>query len=396
METKREQEKISRRSFLKKAGATFLVLSWGGLTWRAIDQGVFSTGKGPAYEPWNIHNDTLKSTPLALVKDAILASNPHNTQPWLFKVTDSYIEIYADESRNLGSIDPFRREMFIGLGCAIENLMLSATTHGYQAQLHYKPTILEPYCIARINLKQGERYESPLYNFIPLRHTHRGKYDTSRSIPKTVFTEIESLIIDEKKVRISWFSSTEDIQKIGDCIVRATEAIIADEEMSIDSNKWFKDNWKEIQEQRDGITLDAQGGSFFIRAVGKILPPLSREKNDQFWLSATKDVQTATASAYGLLSIKDSSDNIQRARAGRAWQRIHLYGTSLGLGMQPLSQINEIADREIEIKAPEQFGKELKNLTGDASWNGIQLFRMGYPVKETHLSPRRPLNDVVL
>ncbi|WP_413380965.1 hypothetical protein [Alkalihalobacillus sp. 1P02AB] len=391
-----ESEKMTRRTFLKKSGAAFLVVVWAGLTWRAIDQGVFSTGKGPAYEPWNISKENLKTGVLALVNDAILASNPHNTQPWLFKVTDSFIEIYADESRNIGTIDPLRREMFIGLGCAIENLMLSAYANGYQPQLVYTPNSLDPYCIARIDLEQGRKYDSPLYKAIPLRHTHRGEYDTNHLISQTIFTEVENLIVDEKKVKISWFSSTEEKQMLGNLIVKATEAIIADKEMSADTNKWFKENWKDIQEERDGITLDAQGGSFLIRALGKILPPLSHKKNDQFWLSATKDTHTATAAAYGLLSVKDASDNVQRARAGRAWQRIHLYGASLGIGMQPLSQLNEMVDREKSLNAPELFGAKLKEITEDPSWNGLLIFRCGYPLKETHLSPRRSIREVTL
>ena len=391
-----EYKKMTRRAFIKKSGAAFLVVSLAGLTWRAIDQGVFSTGKGPAYEPWNISKENLKTGTLALLNDAILASNPHNTQPWLFKVTDTFIEIYADESRNLGAFDPLRREMFIGLGCAIENLMLSAYVHGYQPRLLYKPNILEPYCIARIDLEQGRKYESPLYKSIPLRHTHRGEYDTKRLISKTIFTEVENLILDEKKVRISWFSSTEEKQMIGDLIVKATEAIIADEEMSADTNKWFKENWKDIQKERDGVTMDAQGGSFLLRAIGKVLPPLSHEKNNQFWLSSTKEIHTATAAAYGLISVKDSSDNEQRARAGRAWQKIHLYGASLGLGLQPLNQLNEMADREKSLNVTEYFGGELKKITGDPSWNGLFIFRIGYPLKETHVSPRRSISEVIL
>lgn len=118
-------------------GATIFVLSCGGLSWRAFDQGVFHTGKGPAYEPWDLHGDNDQNGYLAIVQDAILASNPHNTQPWLFKITDKQIQLYADDSRHLGAFDPFRREMYIGLGCAIENLMLSAKARGYDPKLSY-------------------------------------------------------------------------------------------------------------------------------------------------------------------------------------------------------------------------------------------------------------------
>ena len=40
-----ENNKMNRRAFIKKSGAAFLVVSSAGLTWRAIDQGVFSTEK---------------------------------------------------------------------------------------------------------------------------------------------------------------------------------------------------------------------------------------------------------------------------------------------------------------------------------------------------------------
>jgi hypothetical protein len=42
---------MNRRSFLKGAGVVTVVVVGGGV-WRAYDQGVFSVGEGPAYEPW--------------------------------------------------------------------------------------------------------------------------------------------------------------------------------------------------------------------------------------------------------------------------------------------------------------------------------------------------------
>ena len=74
---------MKRRDFLKGAGvATILVM--GGTVWRSYDQGVFSTGKGPAYEPWKNWRTDESEGPLGLVRAAILAASPHNTQPWLF------------------------------------------------------------------------------------------------------------------------------------------------------------------------------------------------------------------------------------------------------------------------------------------------------------------------
>src|ERR1700677_1832194 len=156
---------MERRAFLKGAGvATILVL--GGGVWRAYDRGVFSVGEGPAFEPWKDWRET-KEGPLALVRAAILAASPHNTQPWLFKVTDSSIDLYLDCRRYPGALDPYLREEHIGMGCALENLMLAAPANGYAATAAILPGKLgplpaepKPKFLARVNLLPGNREES--------------------------------------------------------------------------------------------------------------------------------------------------------------------------------------------------------------------------------------------
>src|SRR5262249_24742405 len=58
---------------------------------------------------------------LQLAAAAIAAASPYNTQPWLFRLSEDRIELFADEDRNLAALDPYRREFYMGLGCATEN-----------------------------------------------------------------------------------------------------------------------------------------------------------------------------------------------------------------------------------------------------------------------------------
>jgi nitroreductase len=43
--------------------------------------------------------------------------------------------LYIDTKRNVGALDPYLREEHIGMGCALENLMLAAAANGYQTTL---------------------------------------------------------------------------------------------------------------------------------------------------------------------------------------------------------------------------------------------------------------------
>ena len=61
---------MRRRSFLKGAGVVTIAVIGGGV-WRAYDQGVFSVGEGPAYEPWNGWRSTVAISQSALMPQRI-------------------------------------------------------------------------------------------------------------------------------------------------------------------------------------------------------------------------------------------------------------------------------------------------------------------------------------
>ncbi len=107
----------------------------GGLGFRAWDRGVWSGGEGAAYAPWNNLEGNAADGIMRPLRAAILAANPHDTQPWLFQVKDNAITLFADRARNLGSFDPFRREMHLGLGAALENLALAAAASDFRRSI---------------------------------------------------------------------------------------------------------------------------------------------------------------------------------------------------------------------------------------------------------------------
>ena len=385
--------KVSRRTVLVRGGAGLLVLGAGGTLWRARDQGVFATGEGPTYDAWNDGAGLHGGGTLNLVRAAILAANAHDSQPWLFQVTPTGIELRADLRRNLGTIDPLLREMHLSLGCALENLLLAAAPHGYSPVLTLLPNPRDPTHVATLTLRRGAAPVSPLYAAIPQRHTNRGAYDTTRPVSPSILARLQALntVAD---VGIVWYTSSAAKQAFSELTVRATETFIADSRQSVDDFAWWRGDWHDLQRTKEGITIDAAGLPPLTRVLGKVLLPQSRASNDQAWLAATRDPQLRTAAVFGIIVARDARGTRQRLDAGRLWQRMQLWATTQGLAMQPLNQTVERAEREQTAGVTREIGRGLQALLPRRGWAPLMPFRIGYPTTEGLKSPRRPAAEV--
>ena len=387
---------MGRGTFLKASGGgvVLLTVAAGGVgSWRAIDQGVFATGEGSAYAAWSEGAGTSGGGAVALVRAAILAANAHDSQPWLFQVAPDRIELRADVGRNLGVIDPLRREMHLSLGCALENLLVTAAPRGYRYELLMLPNPRDTAHIATIRLRPGTVPVSPLYAAIPERHTNRGPYHTARAVGAGTLRGMQALNT-VPELAVVWYTGTAEKQAFSALMIRATEAFIADRQQSIDDFAWWRGDWAELQRKKDGITLDASGLPLLTRTFGKVLPAQTRASNDQTWLNNTRNPQLSTAAAFGIIVARRPRDRRLWLEAGRLWQRMHLWGTTEGLAMQPLNQKVERAEREQTAGLRPEIGGSLQALLPGHGWHPLMPFRIGYPTIEALKSPRRSARDV--
>ena len=393
---------MQRRSFLKGAGVVTVVVVGGGV-WRAYDQGVFSIGQGPAYEPWKDWRNNSDEGGLALVRAAILAASPHNTQPWLFKLTNSSIELFIDTKRNVGALDPYLREEHIGMGCALENLMLAAAANGHPATVTLLPGKLgpipaepRPELLARVDLASGKPEETELYDAIPRRHTNRSAYDSQKPLPPQFVETLRRLASEEPDVKIFLFTADADRKKIVEISSAANAELYSDPDVERGSDQWIRTHWSEVQKLRDGLTIDAFGLPPIATAVAKMMPlrmlrwAASRGAKNEY-----SDLMLS-APLIGIIAVHDRYDREHCLRAGRIWQRAHLLATARGLAGRPCNESVEMIDHEKALGKPALRSSLLGEVLGDAAWQPTFVFYMGYPRWTAHASPRRSVESVVL
>ena len=386
---------VSRRRFLRRAGVglgSVAVLGTGAVAYRADDQGVFATGEGPAYQPWDDWDRGRGLLPL--VGAATLAPSPHNSQPWLFGVHDDRIDLFADPGRGTGAVDPFGREMHIGLGAALENLVLQAGAAGRAAHVELLPPGAGADHVVRVSLGRATGPASPLARQIPRRHTDRSAYAVDRVIGPRAYADLTALA-DDPDLGVLWVSDRRGRAELGELLVAATEAIVADADQSESDHAWFRQSWDEVQNRRDGITVDTAGLSDLTRALAKLLPAQSRSATGDAWVRSTRNQHTRTAAGYGIIVARDAGDVRQQLAGGRLLERIHLWTTGHGLALHPMNQLTERADREVQLGTSPRFGDAVADLV-PSEWEALTLFRLGHPTGRPRRSPRRPILDVLL
>ncbi|MBI3875396.1 MAG: nitroreductase family protein [Verrucomicrobia bacterium] len=336
-------------------------------------------------EAWNIHADDFPLNAPAerqlkfLLRYAVLAPSGHNTQPWLFRVKDGTVELFADRTRALAVLDPDDRELVISCGGALLNLRVAMRHFGYEPEIAVLPDANDPDLLARVRL--GERRvtvqeDKPLFGAIRRRHTNRAPFE-DKPVPNALLRTLRKEALNEN----AWFHVVEDEEnrlKLAALVAEADCLQWAQKNFRREIAAWVHPN---RSASHDGVPGSAKGFNDFTSLAG----PLVIRTIDAGSGRAARDKDIALASPVLAMIGTDTDNPASWLAAGQAMERVLLRACTENVSASFLNQPAEIP----ELRA------RLTDIVGRTGFPHV-ILRMGYGPQTAKPTPRRLVDEILL
>lgn len=314
-----------------------------------------------------------------LIRYAILAPSGHNTQPWRFQIRDDgVIDLFADRTRSLPTVDPDDRALTISCGAALETLLIAMRHLGVDGQPQLLPDPEAGDLLARVPLGEGslrDRGDDGLFEQISRRRTNRGAF-RDLDIPPAL---TDRWVEDARSLGV-WLELIrgDDRSIVAELVAEGDRVQMADPRFRRELAAWVRPN---RSRERDGVRgygfgygdLMSRGGPFVIRSfdLGKG--------------QSARDRDLARHSPVLAVFGCPADDPVSWLQTGRAMQRVLLRGRAEDVWSSFLNQPVEVAP----------LRTRLAELVGRAGEHPQLLLRFGFGA-EAKPQPRRAVEDVLV
>jgi hypothetical protein len=304
---------------------------------------------------------------------AILAPNPHNTQPWQVELRGAdEMVLYCDLERRLPFTDPLDRQITIGCGCFLELYRIAAAQRGLYAELTPFPEgestprlDARPLAHVRLTPMPGGPSADPLFAEITARRTNRKIYDVARTPSEEQFDELDSVVTntgEEYPGGVYWTADAARVAQLRDLVWRAFDREMHTIGALEETFGWLRFGREDVAEHRDGLAVENPMMPLF-KALGFVSREAMTDPESQSNRSALADWRKKAESAPAFLWMTTTDDTPNaRLGAGRAYARLALTAQALGLAMHPWSQAlqeyEEMAELYAEAKQTLNAGEE--------------------------------------
>jgi hypothetical protein len=326
----------SRRGVLKLIGGGVVLAAAGAGGFVAINQ-----PSRAARKAWRVAGQETEFR-RRFLSYALLAPNPHNRQPWLVQMEgNDALTLYVDLERRLPATDPFDRQIVIGCGAFLELLVLAGAQEGFGAEVQMFPegedmAKLDARPIAHVRFSALSAKPDPLFAHVLARRSNKEAY-----LPENVPEDALGRLIEEG-ARFGQVSggtgNTSLADQLRDLTWQAHKLEVETPRTNQESVDLMRIGSAEVKANPDGIELEGP-----MIGLGKAIGLISREaladQSSEGFRQGLAMYEAMAMSARGFVWIaNDNQSRADQIDAGRAYVRMNLRATELGLGLHPWSQ----------------------------------------------------------
>lgn len=390
---------VSRKAFLRILGGGVIVAAGAAVAVPRLD-----AMPAAAIEGWQGPASGEPDPRRRMLSWALLAPNPHNLQSWSVDLSrPDQIVLHVDGTRLLPHTDPFSRQILIGHGCFLEILALAAAAEGWRADITLFPEgewqldrpvariALSRIAPSRLKAPHSTRLAAqgtdPLFAQVPRRRTVKGRFE-ARDLDAAHLAALQASVA-ANGLELGLAVEPSRVETLRQLAIAASELEMTTARTHKESIDVARIGAAEIAAHRDGISL--KGPMIWtLRQLGQMTPEKAMTPGTLAW-NGGRDYALAgyaSARAFGWIA-SAGNDRPTQIAAGRAFVRLQLTATSLGVALQPHSQALQ--------EYPEMSGlyADMRRETRTSGGSTLQMFfRLGY-ADDPGPSPRRPLESFV-
>jgi hypothetical protein len=360
---------LSRRDFLKLIGLGGALTAGG---YALSESAPWLDYESQVGKTWSLAPDASTSAAnlRTLVHAATLAANGHNTQPWTFFLRENAIEIHPDYARRLPVVDPHDRELWMSLGCALENLTVAARAAGFAPEVTYPDAV----DFIHVRLTPDTPQRSPLFDAIPNRQNTRSEYDGQ----DVETAPLERLPL-EAGIHLRFINTPAEMETTLEYVNQGNLSQYADTAFVDELISWLRFNKKEALAAMDGLYSACSGNPQVPRWLGQMFVAGTKPQQQ-----ADTDAKKLRSSAGAVLVLSEADDKPSWVRAGQVYERLALQMTALDIQSAFLNQPIEVAALRGQFQSALNLGTSLPQL----------LVRYGH-APTLPRSLRRPVDEVL-
>ena len=338
-----------------------------------------------------------------ILGDAVQAPSGDNSQPWRFEIRENELYIYNITESDSTLYNFRQRGSYFAHGALIENIYILSLALGYRADISYFPGIRE--CTAKIIFSESSSIPQPLISAIANRATNRNPYEEKgldSSHKKEIFDSILS-----HPIKLHLIEDKDDIDLLASSVSLNERLIMENQQMHDFLFGVIRWSLKE-EKKKPGLYIKTMGLPFpveflfrFLLRYWNIVKLLNIVGFSKSLPKQTNKLYKAS-SALGAIIVRKNNDR-EFILAGRAFQRVWLTATNLGLVIHPITalpylmqRINENETESLTTKHINLIKGAYKNISAiftlESDENIAMLFRIGYGpkmlVRSSKLAPK--------